>query len=163
MNKEKQNLGLLVESVSAFFQPAIHSKGVLLFVDASAGTESNVNADRNLLETLLLILLSNALDAVLPGGEIRVFCREAAAGRTGFAVKDNGCGIKEADRKHVFEPFFTTKDPGRGTGLGLAIARNVVFEHGGTIEIESQPGAGTTVYVDLPAADVQPQTRGAIS
>ena len=163
VHKEKQNLGLLVESVSAFFQPAIHSKGASLMVDASGGRHSNVNADRNLLETLLLILLSNALDAVSPGGEIRVFCLQSSTGRAGFAVRDNGCGISAADRKHVFEPFFTTKEPGRGTGLGLAIAHNVVLEHGGTIEIQSEPGSGTTVYVDLPAADGEPITMRATS
>ena len=72
----------------------------------------------------------------------------------GFAVRDNGCGIRPADRERVFEPFFTTKEPGKGTGLGLAIARNVVLEHGGTIGIESEPGSGTTAYVDLPLTAV---------
>ena len=163
LHKEKQNLGPLVESVSAFFQPVIHSKGVSLSVDASECKGCKINADRNLLETLLLILLSNALDAVSPGGQIRVFCRPVAAGRTGFAVWDNGCGIGAADRERVFEPFFTTKEPGRGTGLGLAIARNVVLDHGGTIGIESEPGAGTTVWVDLPAAEGEPETMRAVS
>ena len=81
---------------------------------------------------------------------------------SGSPCDDNGCGISAADRERVFEPFFTTKEPGKGTGLGLAIARNVVLEHGGTIEIESQPGAGTTAYVDLPlvpAAQLAGSTR----
>jgi signal transduction histidine kinase len=77
----------------------------------------------------------------------------------GFAVHDNGCGIRPADRERVFEPFFTTKEPGKGTGLGLAIARNVVLEHGGTIRIESEPGAGTTAYVDLPLVEVAQLVR----
>ena len=70
----------------------------------------------------------------------------ASPGTVGFAVSDNGCGISPAHLERVFEPFFTTKEPGKGTGLGLAIARNVVLEHGGSIEIESQPGDGTTAY-----------------
>jgi signal transduction histidine kinase len=152
MQKGLQDLGAIVDSVSGFFLPAIRAKGVSLVVDVSEGRGRNVYADRNLMETLLLILLSNALDAVAPGGEIRVFCRNAPDGCVGFAVRDNGCGISAADRERVFEPFFTTKEPGKGTGLGLAIARNVVLEHGGTIEIESQPGAGATAYVDLPMA-----------
>ena len=154
MHKEPQDLGAIVESVCSFFLPAIQSKGVALVVDAAKGRGRQVHADRNLLETLLLILLSNALDAVSPGGEIRAFCRVVSPDRVGFAVHDNGCGIRAADRERVFEPFFTTKEPGRGTGLGLAIARNVVLEHGGTIEIESEPGAGATAYVDLPLAEV---------
>jgi len=159
MQKELQDLGAIVESVSSFFLPAIKAKRVTLVVDVSEGQGRRVHADRNLMETLLLILLSNALDAVPPGGEIRTFCRSMAPGRVGFAVHDNGCGIRAADRERVFEPFFTTKEPGKGTGLGLAIARNVVLEHGGTIEIESQPGAGTTAYVDLPLA-LAPQLAG---
>jgi PAS domain S-box-containing protein len=154
MQKEPQDLGAIVESVCGFFQPAIRSKGVALVVDVSEGRGRRVYADRNLLETLLLILLSNALDAVSAGGEIRAWCRTVSAGQVGFAVGDNGCGIRRADRERVFEPFFTTKEPGKGTGLGLAIARNVVVEHGGTIEIESEPGRGATAYVDLPLAEV---------
>ena len=152
MQKEPQDLGAIVDSVSSFFLPAIKAKRVTLVVDVSEGKGRHVHADRNQMETLLLILLSNALDAVPPGGEIRTFCRSVAPGRVGFAVHDNGCGISAAHRERVFEPFFTTKEPGKGTGLGLAIARNVVMEHGGTIEIESQPGAGTTACVDLPLA-----------
>ena len=121
-------------------------------MDTSEGKGQLVCADRNLLETLLLILLSNALDAVPPGGEIRIRCRRISPGRIGFAVSDNGPGIGAAHLARVFEPFFTTKEPGKGTGLGLAIAKNVVLEHGGSIHIESEPGAGATAYVDLPAA-----------
>jgi len=150
MQKGLQDVGAILESVASFFSPAIQAKRVSLVVDVSEGQGRHVHADRNLMETLLLVLLSNALDAVQPGGEIRAFCRSVGPGRVGFAVRDNGCGISAADRERVFEPFFTTKEPGKGTGLGLAIARNVVLEHGGTIEIESQPGVGTTAYVDLP-------------
>ncbi|HEV2446194.1 MAG TPA: PAS domain S-box protein, partial [Candidatus Sulfopaludibacter sp.] len=88
--KAPQDLGSVVESVSDFFLPAIRSKQVSLAVDASAGRGHMVFADRNLLETVLLTLLSNALDAVPRGGEIRVFCRQASAARIGFAVQDNG-------------------------------------------------------------------------
>jgi two-component system NtrC family sensor kinase len=119
-------------------------------VDASLGRGCMVLADRNLLESLLLTLLSNALDAVSSAGEIRVFCRRVSPDQVGFVVRDNGCGIAAAQRERVFEPFFTTKEPGKGTGLGLAMAKNVALEHGGTIELESQPGEGATVYVDFP-------------
>jgi len=157
MQKGLQDVGAILESVASFFSPAIKAKRVSLVVDVSEGKGRHVHADRNLMETLLLVLLSNALDAVQPGGEIRAFCRSVAPGSVGFAVQDNGCGISAADRERVFEPFFTTKEPGKGTGLGLAIARNVVLEHGGTIEIESQPGVGATAYVDLPlVAAAQP-------
>jgi PAS domain S-box-containing protein len=152
VQKEDQDLGAIVESVASFFEPAIHAKGANLIVDAAPGRGQHVYGDRNLLETLLLILLSNALDAIPPGGQIRLECHRDTAGHGGFRVGDNGCGIPAAQLSRVFEPFFTTKEPGKGTGLGLAIARNVVLEHGGTIRIESQPGVGTTAHVDLPLA-----------
>lgn len=156
MQKSPQDVASVVESVTDFFLPALRSKRVALSVDVSPGRGHMVLADRNLLESLLLTLLSNALDAVSPDGEIRVFCRQTSADRIGFVVKDNGCGISAACRERLFEPFFTTKEPGKGTGLGLAMAKNVVLEHGGTIELESQAGEGTAVYVDFPLAGVQP-------
>ena len=154
LEKAPQDLATVVESIAGFFEPAIHTRGARLIVDSSQGCGQMVFADRNLLETLLLTLLSNALDAVPPGGEIRLKCRRKTPGTVGFTVSDNGCGISEAHLEHVFEPFFTTKEPGKGTGLGLAIARNVVMEHGGTIEIASRQGEGTTAVVDLPLAGV---------
>ena len=154
LEKAPQDLATVIESIAGFFQPAILSRRANLTVDTSEGRGQLVFADRNLLETLLLTLLSNALDAVPAGGEIRLSCRRRSPGTVGFTVGDNGCGISPAHLEHVFEPFFTTKEPGKGTGLGLAIARNVVMEHGGTIEIESRPGEGTTATVDLPLAGV---------
>jgi PAS domain S-box-containing protein len=153
LEKKPQDLAAVIESIAGFFQPAILSRQANLVVDTSEGRGQLVFADRNLLETLLLTLLSNALDAVPTGGEIRLRCRRAS-GRVGFSVSDNGCGISPAHLEHVFEPFFTTKEPGKGTGLGLAIAHNIVMEHGGSILIESQPGEGTSAIVDLPLAAV---------
>jgi signal transduction histidine kinase len=63
---------------------------------------------------------------------------------------DNGCGIEQDVLKRAFDPFFTTKGRGKGTGLGLAICQRIVEEHKGEINIESQPGRGTTVSVRLP-------------
>jgi PAS domain S-box-containing protein len=162
IEKHEQDLGLVVESVAAFFRPAALAKRASLVVNASEGKGRLVRADRNLLEALLLSLLGNALDAVEPGGEIRLECRSQTRETAGFAVIDNGCGIRPADLERVFEPFFTTKEPGKGTGLGLAIARNIVVEHGGTIAIDSRPGAGSTVLVEFPVAAIRPcETAGA--
>ena len=158
--KAPQELSSVIESVADFFQPAIRNKHVLLAVDASAARGQTILADRNLLETLLLTLLSNALDAVTAEGEIRVVAMRPAADRVGYKVQDNGCGFSPALRDRVFEPFFTTKEPGKGTGLGLAIARNVVLEHGGSIRLESEPEKGTTVFVDFPLAVAQNMAMG---
>src|ERR1051326_612847 len=152
LEKRNQDLAATIESVGGFILPTIQAKRVTLAADTAAAKGVEVLADRNLLEALLLILLTNALDAVSSGGKIAIRCIPEAAGRIAFAVQDNGCGISGRDLDHVFEPFFTTKEPGKGTGLGLAIARNVAHEHGGSIRMESEPGAGTTVWVELPVA-----------
>ena len=95
-------------------------------------------------------LLANALRHTPAGGTVRVAVRRAGD-RVELTVTDTGAGIPADLLPHVFDRF--VKGPGAtGTGLGLAIARDVVAAHGGTIGIESEPGAGTTVRVELPAA-----------
>jgi PAS domain S-box-containing protein len=152
VHKENHDLAATVESVAGFFQPVIHSRRATLMTDTLTAAGVQVCADRNLLETVLLILLSNALDAIPPGGEIRMACRPLSLDQVEIAVSDNGAGISPANLVRVFEPFFTTKEPGKGTGLGLAIAKNFVTEHGGSIRLESEPGKGTTAYIHLPQA-----------
>lgn len=152
VNKGNLDLGATIESVASFFMPVIQSRRAVLHVEADDARGREVYADRNLLETLLLILLSNAVDAVSSNGEIRVRSRMISPDRVEIAISDNGAGIGRADLQKVFEPFFTTKEPGKGTGLGLAIARNLVSEHGGSIRLDSELGAGTTATVELPLA-----------
>lgn len=103
-------------------------------------------------------LVSNSLGAISKRGEhgeIRIRADHVhKSGRELWRVqvRDNGVGIAEDARPHVFEPYFTTRPDGHG--LGLAIVERIVFDHGGTIWFESEPGAGTAFYVDLPDTDV---------
>src|SRR5882762_9119232 len=69
---------------------------------------------------------------------------------------DNGRGITSANLAKIWEPFFTTKEEGMGTGLGLGICRRIVEEHGGTIAIESEQDAGTSVTIILPTTSTAP-------
>jgi len=148
--KEPQPITSCLSSVATFLAPALLSRGVRLSLDLDTADGEQVLADRNLLEALFLILLSNALDAVSDGGGIAVRCNRTSENRIEIQIADEGCGIAPAHLPHVFEPFYTTKGPGKGTGLGLAIARNIVIEHGGSIRIESSPGRGTVAAVELP-------------
>jgi PAS domain S-box-containing protein len=157
------DLGAVIESVAGFFQPVIASRRATLKVDISGLKGARVQADRNLLETVLLILLTNALDATPVGGEIRIRGGAISPDRVSFSVADDGCGIRPEHLERVFEPFFTTKEPGKGTGLGLAIARNVLVEHGGAIRIQSQQGCGAAVTVELPLAEAAALERRAAS
>ena len=68
-------------------------------------------------------------------------------------VADTGKGIPASHLKRLYEPFFTTKAPGEGTGLGLALARNIVLAHGGSIDVQTEVGEGTTFTVRMPAVE----------
>jgi signal transduction histidine kinase len=106
------------------------------------------------LTQVLMNLLFNSADACegVEGRKpvIKVTTRRTAAGGVTLAVTDNGCGMDEATRKRVFEEYFTTKPAGKGTGLGMAICKSLVDAHGGTIDIQSEPGTGSTITVTLP-------------
>jgi signal transduction histidine kinase len=120
-----------------------------------AGAVPTIQADRQQLRQLFLNLLTNAADAMPQGGVITLRVSAAKyrddADAVVIEVVDAGEGIPPDNLHKVWEPFFTTKPEGRGTGLGLAICRRIVEEHGGTIEIESEPAKGTTVRIKLPA------------
>jgi PAS domain S-box-containing protein len=127
---------------------------IVLEVDAPGG-EFPVRIDAGRLEALLLNLAANARDAMASGGTLTITLRE---GRTDdgskptvvMAFTDTGVGMDAETAASAFEPFFTTKAPGVGTGLGLASAMATVSTAGGTIDIASVLGAGTTMTVTLP-------------
>jgi signal transduction histidine kinase len=66
------------------------------------------------------------------------------------SIEDEGCGIPAAAIERIFDPFYTTKSSGEGTGLGLTISYQIVRNHGGEINVDSEPGVGTTFRVALP-------------
>jgi signal transduction histidine kinase len=110
-----------------------------------------VEADAELLRQAFLNLCVNAIQAMQEQGGGRLSVRARREGESVVVeVKDSGPGMSDETRSHVFEPFFTTK--AAGTGLGLAIVRQAAEAHGGAVEVESQPGAGATFRIRLPAA-----------
>ncbi|MGZ4817382.1 MAG: two-component system sensor histidine kinase NtrB [Terriglobales bacterium] len=147
--KQSEEVAPLIEAVLGFMAPSFAAKKVRASAELSAIAGATVLADRNQLETLLLTLLSNALDAVSAGGAIDVRGR-MNEGQLEIEIADNGCGVADTDIGRIFEPFFTTKPPGKGTGLGLAIARNIVAEHGGAISLRPGPNGGAVALVQLP-------------
>ena len=114
-----------------------------------------VDAEVLLIEQSLLNLAVNARDAMPGGGKLTI--QLALEERTVvLSVTDDGVGIAPEALPHIFEPFFTTKDVGAGTGLGLATVYGAVGQLGGTIDVTSEVGVGTTFVVRLPACDDAP-------
>src|SRR6202000_3164247 len=98
----------------------------------------------------LLNLIKNAREAMPDGGTIQIMW-EGSDSRAAVTVRDHGPGIPEADMAHIFEPFYSTKK--QGTGLGLAMVRGILTQHGGTVEIRSTVGMGTSVSLTWPRGD----------
>jgi signal transduction histidine kinase len=124
---------------------------------------SPVMADSNQLSQALLNICVNARDAMPAGGKLTVRTEKLdenkvpgrslkahAESYVSIVISDTGMGMKEEVRERIFEPFFTTKRIGEGTGLGLAIVYGIVKEHNGFIDVESEPGLGTTFRLYLP-------------
>jgi signal transduction histidine kinase/CheY-like chemotaxis protein len=142
----------------------IIGEDVALLID-TAGTLPVVQADSGMVEQVVMNLAVNARDAMRKGGALTIGTSGAEigeadaclhpGGRPGkFAclrVADTGCGMSVETMARIFEPFFTTKAPGKGTGLGLATVRGIAQQHHGWVEVESQPGKGTTFRVYFPA------------
>jgi signal transduction histidine kinase len=159
----------IIEDLKTFSHPAGTDVD---YRDLNAGLESTLNVAHNELKykarvvknlgdiprvrcrlgqinQVFMNLLLNAVQAIEDSGEIRV-----ATTREGddvvVTVSDTGRGMPPEVRSRVFEPFFTTKEVGQGTGLGLSISYDIVRKHGGSLEVESEVGLGTTFVMRLP-------------
>jgi two-component system, NtrC family, sensor kinase len=104
------------------------------------------------LTQVLMALMLNAVDAMDDRGKltVRTAKSRSRSDEVVLEIEDNGIGIPWSEQSKIFEPFYTTKPPGRGTGLGLSICYGIVEDHRGRIEVDSQPGRGTTFRVFLP-------------
>ena len=125
-------------------------------------------ADPDQLQQVVLNLALNACDACERGGTVQLAACVEAPGEPGawsgvrMTVRDDGCGIPPESLHRVFDPFFTTKKRGQGTGLGLAVVAQIVRNHGGRIELESEPGQGTCVTLWWPTPPAPSEERHAI-
>ncbi|MFC1877405.1 PAS domain S-box protein [Thermodesulfobacteriota bacterium] len=108
-----------------------------------------LNVDKRQIEQALINIVLNAIEATEPGGKIVFDVRfSPIRDSVEILITDNGIGISEDDLDNIFDPFFTTKED--GNGLGLSITQGIIEQHGGTIDIESTPGSGTTFLIRLP-------------
>ncbi|MBI4864492.1 MAG: response regulator [Candidatus Riflebacteria bacterium] len=136
-------------------------------VVAPAPDRAAVKMDPGYLDQIVINLAVNARDAMPDGGRLTIQVETVPVDPLGaqpeaetqpdrqvvLSISDTGCGMDPSTRARVFEPFFTTKEIGKGTGLGLSTVYGVVRQAGGTIEVQSEPGRGTSFRIVLPATD----------
>ena len=113
------------------------------------GEIPHISCSRHQISQVILNLLVNAAHSIKKNGSI-VVTTSQVDNSVLLSVSDNGCGMSEEVMKRVFEPFYTTKEVGMGTGLGLSISYSIIQKHHGEIQVESEPGKGTTFTVRLP-------------
>lgn len=131
-----------------------------------------ITADKSHIHQVLLNLCVNARDAMPVGGTLTIttsitagaeltemFTGVTAENYVCLRVRDTGMGMSRQVKSHIFEPFFTTKERGKGTGLGLSVVYGIVNSHRGFVQVESEPGAGTSFIIYLPVKHSMVETR----
>jgi len=130
-----------------------------------------VQADTGSIEQVIMNLAVNARDAMPKGGRLTIKtenvildkkqCKVIPEARPGkficLSVEDTGIGMDKKVIQHIFEPFFSTKDAGKGTGLGLSVVYGIIKQHGGWINVYSEPGQGSIFKIYLPAFSIKPE------
>jgi signal transduction histidine kinase len=147
--KTDADLVKLLRHVADLLRPLAEKASVSVVLEASDGP-ATAKVDTQQIEQAVSNLLVNAFQAMPQGGVVALRLRHDPGGFC-IEVVDHGTGIASSDLVRIFEPFFTTKDVGEGTGLGLSVVHSIVEEHGGQIEVDSEPGRGSTFRVLLPA------------
>ncbi|MDN7226138.1 ATP-binding protein [Planococcus sp. N064] len=138
-----------LEDIFVLFGPELNRQGIQ-FIKHWEKDDFDVRAEDHQLKQVLINLIKNSIDAIERQGEITLHIENFDDGFVSLRIRDNGVGIPEEVMARIFEPFYTTK--ATGTGLGLIISQKIIREHGGSLEIDSQEGNGTTATILLPKA-----------
>jgi len=150
--RARASLNEIVDDVVALSRHLIHNSGTELIVKLDK-TLPWVVMDANQMKQVLVNLVHNALQAMPNGGEMEIATKVGYRNNREWAVihvRDTGTGIPHPEQARIFEPFFTTRGDQGGTGLGLSVTYGIVTDHGGQIDVESEPGSGSKFTVWLP-------------
>lgn len=142
------DLNALIERTLKLMNKYLQNNGVR--ANQVLGAVEACDVNENGMRQVLLNLITNAVQAMPKGGELRITTSAMPRDRVRLEIADTGIGIPPQRLGRIFDPFFTTKAPGEGTGLGLYVVHTVVKNAGGTIEVRSTPERGTTFVIDLP-------------
>jgi len=162
------NVREVVEETLGFTSRELASRGIELKTDLSE-TDLLVNGDPGQLKQVFANIVLNARKAMPSGGRLSVSTwlvhgNGSAGDVVAISFGDTGCGISQEHLGRLFEPFYTTGEVGQGSGLGLSVSYGIVKDHGGSIDVESKVGVGSTFTVLLPTAGakvVEAQVQGA--
>ncbi len=143
------SINQVVRESLAFLEPEIRDRDVIVQEELADGLPS-IPANADQLKQACYNLIKNAVQALSHGGILRVSTGISDT-HLEIAFEDNGTGISTEDMAHITEPYFTRKKS--GTGLGLFLVQRIIHEHGGQLELLSQPGRGTTARILLPLAE----------
>ncbi len=158
IKEQECNISELMHNLVNIIQPQVKAKQLELFIDTFEIVNEDVVADALKLNQVFINLLSNAVKYTPAGGSIAFRIMQKTTFRHGygdyiFIIKDNGIGMSQEFVEHIFEPFeresTVTQSGIQGTGLGMAITRNIVEMMGGTIQVESEVGRGSTFTVEI--------------
>jgi len=137
-----------LETIVKLTENLAKERGIILLPEFRSSGKITTRGDGEKLRQAFLNIVNNGLQATLPGGTVSISTRLTDSAAE-IIFKDSGSGIDNSIINRIFEPFFTTKAD--GTGLGLAVSRKIIEGHGGSLEIASEQGRGTTVVVSLPS------------
>ena len=151
---ERLSLNEVVRRVFDLVTPEAREQEVRLVLDLAEDLPL-IEGDEGQLAQAILNITVNAFHAIQGQGTVTVVTCSAGESTVELTIHDDGVGISEVDLDRVFEFYYTTKD--EGTGLGLSIVQRIVYEHGGRIDVQSEPGSGTTFVIHLPAVDTAPE------
>jgi len=139
-------LNQLLDETTDLLERVMTDRHIELEIDMARGPVM-IEADPDQLKQVFLNILYNAIEAIQDDGKIRI-SSSVAAREAEIIIADNGPGIPPELQEKIFDPFYTTKRD--GTGLGLAISKNIIQDHGGSLDLQSQSGKGTAFVIRLP-------------
>ena len=144
----KNNLGDIIDKAVDMVLPYLKSRNITVY--KNYGNNLNIICDSVHLQETFINILNNSIEAIGSIGEINIDIDENKKNVT-IALKDNGAGIAKGNIPFVLDPFFSTKHHTQNFGLGLSYCYNVMQQHGGSLEVQSDVGYGTTVLLSFSA------------